>query len=101
MSYKNGYKPSLFDTEDGRCFLCKYFEEDPPIDTARHEVIHGVGNRELAKHYGLWICVCPRHHEDIHANPKEYYWLKEAAQALFEENFPDKDFLAIFGRKYI
>lgn len=100
MSYKNGYKPSLFETEDGRCYLCKYYEEDPPIDTARHEVIHGV-NRELAKHYGLWIAVCPRHHDDIHKNPEEYKWLQEAAQELWECVHPDKDFLTIFGRKYI
>ena len=97
---KNGYKPSLFETEDGRCYLCKYYEEDPPIETARHEVIHGP-NRELAKHYGLWICVCPRHHEDIHNNPEEYKWLKEAAQELFECVYPCEDFLTIFGRKYI
>lgn len=101
MSYKNGYKDSLFETEEGRCYLCKYFEEDPPITTVRHEIIHGIANRELSKRYGLWINICVPHHEDIHNNPGEYEFLKEAAQALFEEVYPEEDFLTIFGRKYI
>ena len=101
MSYKNGYKDSIFETEYGRCYLCKYFEEDPPIETIRHEVIYGIANRELAKRYGLWINICPAHHKHIHDYPEEYEWLKEAAQELFEAAYPCEDFLTIFGRKYI
>ena len=101
MSYKNGYRDSIFDTENGRCFLCTYFEEDPPIETIRHEVIYGIANRELAKRYGLWINICVSHHQDIHDNPKDYAFLKEAAQELFEQVYPEEDFLTIFGRKYI
>ena len=101
MSYKNGYKDSIFETEKGRCYLCTYFEEDPPIHTVRHEIMEGIANRELSKYYGLWINICVPHHEDIHRNPKKYLFLKEAANELFNYVYPDKDFLTIFGRKYI
>ena len=101
MSYKNGYKDSIFDTESGVCFLCEYDPGAPPIETIRHEVIHGIANRELAKRYGLWINICVPHHNAIHNFPEEYAWLKEAAQELFEQCYPDEDFLTIFGRKYI
>lgn len=101
MSYKNGYKDSLFDTESGHCYLCKYFPDDPEIQTVRHEIMQGIANRELSKRYGLWINICTAHHDDIHRNPKDYEWLKEAAQELFECVYPCEDFLTIFGRKYI
>ena len=93
---RNGYRTSLFDTEDGRCYVCKTYRE-----TARHEVLFGP-NRQLSKRYGLWINVCPGCHDRVHkASNEDYLYLKEKAQRLFEKEYPDDSFLAIFGRNYI
>lgn len=76
---RNGYNPSLFETEDGTCYLCGYVG-----DTARHEIWHGP-NRERAKQDGLWLALCPRCHGKVHAEDNgKYKFLKEAAQALWE-----------------
>lgn len=93
---RNGYAKSLFDTEDGVCYICKSERQ-----TVRHEVVHGA-SRQLAKYYGLWINVCPVPcHSWIHREDNgKFYYLKEEAQRLFEKEHPDKDFLIIFGRKY-
>ena len=90
----NGYNPSLFDTEQDVCYNCTM-----ECQTVRHEVWHGA-NRQLSKYYGLWINVCPTCHKLIHREDNgEFFYLKEEAQRLFEKNYPDKDFLKIFGRK--
>ena len=94
---RNGYNPSLFNTSEYECYACRR----EGITLVRHEVIHGA-NRQLAKKYGLWIYVCPRCHAEIHKEDNgKYRFLKEYAQRYFESEYPDKDFLAIFGRKYI
>lgn len=94
MADSNGYNESLFDTEQGECFICTRATE-----TCRHEVWHGA-NRQLSKYYGLWINVCDPCHKAIHREDNgEFFYLKEDAQRLFEEHYPDKDFLEIFGRK--
>ena len=93
---RNGYNDSLFVTEHGKCYICHRH-----IDTARHEVLHGP-NRQLSKKYGLWINVCPSCHTRVHAEDNgRYRYLKELAQIKFEVVYPEKDFLTIFGRRYI
>ena len=105
MADRNGYNKSLFETEDGVCYMCGYHG-----DTARHEILHGA-NRQNSKKYGLWINVCPRCHREIHANDNgEYIYLKEAAQALFETTLKlqgktkkqaHSEYMAVFGRNYL
>lgn len=95
----NGYIESLFTTADGECYIC-----GGEIGTERHEIF-GASNRENSKHYGLWINVCPYCHRlapsSIHLSPERHVGLKEEAQELFEAEYPDKDFVAIFGRNYL
>ncbi len=113
MANKNGYNPSLFETEDGTCYLC-----GTVTDTARHEVFHGP-NRQNSKAHGMWLCLCPECHRKVHREDNgEYLFLKEAAQELWEyvrafktfdilESPRDartrvrKEFMAIFGRNYL
>lgn len=93
---RNGYAPSLFDTESGTCFCC-----GAVTDTARHEVF-GASNRDNSKRYGLWINVCPPCHDEIHKDSNgRYLFLKVTAQRKFQKAYPGKDFLTIFGRNYL
>lgn len=93
---RNGYNKSLFNTEGGECYICHKIG-----DTARHEVLHGP-SRQLSKKYGLWLNLCPDCHTRVHARDNgKYRYLKEDAQRLFEEHYPDKNFLSLFGRRYI
>ena len=92
----NGYGESLFMTNEEECFIC-----GRGGDLARHEIIHG-SRRPLSKYYGLWIYVCPDCHNEIHREDNgKYMFLKTTAQRLFEKNYPDLDFLTIFGKNYL
>ena len=87
------YGPSLFDTVDGECWKCGYCG-----DTARHECYYGRGTRDKAKKYGLWVCLCPRCHAWVHADPNNGLdaELKAEAKRLFNRAYPDKDFERVF-----
>lgn len=95
---RNGYGKSLFDTEDGVCYICGYNG-----DTARHEILHGA-NRSNSKKFGLWISVCPRCHRGIHAEDNgTFLYLKEEAEERFirEYNVTIEEFRVLFGRNYL
>ena len=96
---RNGYRSSLFNTEDGFCYIHKDY-----CQTVRHEVLPGM-NRSLSKKYGLWINVCPSCHNmsdhSIHSDPESYEYLKAEAQELFEQEYPEEDFMAVFGKNYL
>lgn len=97
---RNGYRPSLFNTEDGFCYIHKA----DCVTTVRHEIFGGP-YRQISKKYGLWINVCPECHNigshSIHSNPENYTFLKVKAQILFEQEYTDEDFITIFGRNYV
>ena len=93
---RNGYRESLFETETGECYVCHR-----GCISARHEILHGP-RRANSKRYGLWVNLCPHCHDEVHREDNgKYLYLKKDAQRLFEETFPDKDFLAIFGVNYL
>lgn len=90
-------KSIMHDKEDG-CLICMnpYVEE--------HHVIHGTANRKLSEKYGLKVYLCAEHHrgsKGVHQNADFDYRLKRMAQRKFEEEYPDLDFLEIFGRNYL
>lgn len=92
---RNGYSQSLFDTEQDTCYICKR-----ELQTVRHETLGGV-NRQLSKYYGLWINVCPSCHEKCHKESNgKYRYLKQDAEDLFNEAYPGKNFMEIFGRSW-
>ena len=89
---RNGYNPSRFTTEAGECFIC--FRH---ADTARHEIMQGI----WSKMDGLWINVCPECYDKIHANPKQYLWLKESAQRLYEAEYGHDEWMWRYGNNYL
>lgn len=92
----NGYNKSLFDTRDGVCWICK-----KEVETARHEVFEGTGNRKLSKLVGLWLCLCPTCHRyvhgKVHRTKDQTYeeYLKERGEQLFRNTY-SADFTKMF-----
>ena len=89
----NGYAKSLFDTEDGVCFICGIH-----ADTARHELFGGVADRPTSKAVGLWLNLCPHCHALIHKDEEESH---KTAQRMFEYHYSHEEFLELFGRNYL
>ena len=90
---RNGYNKSLFNTDQGKCYLCKRYG-----DTARHEV-YGASNRAFSKKLGMWVDICPLCHKRVHA--ENDIDLKREGQRLFEEEYGHERFMAVFGRNYL
>jgi hypothetical protein len=76
---RNGYAPSILDTDAGLCYVCWRHTE-----TARHEIFFGRGRRKKSKRLGLWVNLCPRCHTAVHNNGK-YKSLKQNAQEAIEK----------------
>lgn len=102
----NGYAESIWDTEDGRCLLCKKH-----CDTARHEVFFGTADRKTSKAAGCWLYVCPDCHNRIHSDADYDMALKMSTQALFERvhhhafdagvDPAHEEFTTLFGKNYL
>lgn len=72
---RNGYAPSILQTDAGLCYVCWRHTE-----TARHEIFFGKGRREKSKRLGLWANLCPRCHHLAHNEYKYNLNLKQNAQ---------------------
>lgn len=93
---KNGYAPTILDSERGECFLCGRRGE-----TARHEVFHGP-YRQKSKAFGLWVYLCPECHSAIHEGGDYERGLKRYAQecAMMDYCLTVRDFIREFGKNY-
>ena len=73
--------------------------------TEIHHVFYGTGNRTLSDQYGMIVGLCYCHHRGnmgVHNGNRDLdLRLKRMAQKRFNEVYPEKDFLAIFGRNYL
>lgn len=91
---------SIVTKDMNRCFVCGKIG-----GLHKHEIFFGSGKRELSKYYGLVVplCwVCHEHSKDgVHHNRELDLHLKYLGQMAFEAEYPELDFLVIFGRNYI
>ena len=92
---------SLFTNDLDHCIICN---RSP---TNKHEIFFGSKHRHLSIKYGLIIPLCTvEHHNQIEKKGIHYdkelqlYW-KRKGQAMFEEKYPDLDFLEIFHENYL
>ena len=100
-----GRKSIMHDRKDGTCYLCMKLHGDYSRKSVlqEHHAIGGNGKRELSEQYGLKVYLCPQHHlnglspKAVHGNIKIRRYVEAAAQAAFEEHFPQKDFREVFG----
>lgn len=65
-----------------------------------HEIFFGTGKRQLSMKYGLVIPLCYKCHDIIHKEAvlQDIWHIK--GQEAFEKEYPDLDFLKIFGKNY-
>ena len=95
---RNGYAPSIFPTDSGRCFLC-----NNQTETIRHECFYGIANRKNSKRLGVWVNICPSCHKIVHLYPNVGLdaYLKRNAQWRFEQSHTRKEFMETFGRNWL
>lgn len=92
---------SLFTDDLEHCIICG----KSPVN--KHEIFYGSGNRQKSMKYGLVIplCTCEHHNQieckGIHFDTELQDEWRKKGQALFEETYPDLDFIQIFGRDYL
>lgn len=97
---------SIMQRKDGTCYLCKkLYGGDWNQEVEEHHVMFGTADRKLSEHFGLKVYLCLGHHrnsaEAVHRNKKNDLILKQDAQKIFIETYPDKDWMEIFGKNYL
>lgn len=84
---------------DKYCYMCH-----KPDGLHKHHVF-GAANRKWSEKYGLWIWLCPTHHnmsdQGIHFNKALDLEVKQIAQREFEDTYSREDFMRIFGKNYL
>lgn len=67
-------------------------------------MIFGTAGRKMAEKYGLKVYLCLAHHTDgpeaVHVNAKMALMLKVQAQRSFEKEYPELNWMEIFGKNY-
>ena len=89
---------SIIQEDTDYCFVCGRY------GTEIHHVFFGNPNRKLSDKYGLVIGLCYEHHRGnsgVHHNRELDLKMKRMAQKVFEQTYPERDFLAVFGRNYL
>lgn len=92
------------DADYPECYLCHRNGNGDPLE--EHHIFEGTGLRSLSEKYGLKVHLCAhRCHkygpESVHQNIEVRRKLQAEGQRRFEEENPEEDFLAIFGKNYL
>lgn len=71
----------------------------------RHHIYPGLGRREMSEHFGLWVWLCPYHHNmsshGVHSDKSLDLKLKRWGQRKFEETHTRAEWHRYFGRSYL
>lgn len=102
-------KSIMHNKKDHTCYLCMMLHGDDSIKNVlqEHHVIFGNGRRKLSEKYGLKVYLCFYHHEydggkeAVHRNAEMAEILRQEAQRVFEEKYPELSFREIFGKNYL
>lgn len=84
-----------------QCLICK-----TPYGLVKHNIYYGkeLGQRGKEE-YGCWCYLCARHHNmsnaGVHFNTELDRKLKQYTQTRFNEEYPELNFLQIFGKNYL
>jgi len=91
----NGYAPSLI-SKESVCFFCR------SNTIVRHELFRNA-NRDKSKAYGLWVNVCPFHHDMLHNDYDAENAMQKQAEikALSVYGWNKRKFIEVFGKNYL
>lgn len=89
------YKTSIVDGGIRRCYLC-----GSPYQIEVHHIFSNA-NRKKSTEYGLVVCLCRTCHQKAHKDYQVMKKLRVIGQQAFQREYPDLDFLKIFGRNYL
>lgn len=64
-------------------------------------VINGVANRMISESEGLWVYLCAKHHERVHADQKLDEALKRYAQTEYEKSHTHTEWMKTFHKNYL
>lgn len=102
-------KSIMHNKDDRTCYLCMKLNADyrthPYLE--EHHVLGGTANRRLSDRFGLYVYLCYAHHNDqyspeaVHFNKDIADDLKADAQRAFMREYPEEDFISIFGKNYL
>lgn len=88
---------SIIEQDETRCYICGRRA------TEEHHIF-GASNRKLSTKYGLTVRLCHNCHNEppwgVHHNSETDRELKKVGQVMFEREYPELDFMAIFGKNY-
>lgn len=99
------HKASILQAKDGRCYICMKNGSDRlwPI-VHKHHAFLGA-NRKIAEAEGLYVFLCPAHHEfgadAVHRNYDMIREIQRDAQTAYEETHTRQQFMILFGRNYL
>lgn len=85
---------SLFTDNMNKCYFC-----NKPKDHI-HEIIYGK-NRINSMKYGITLPLCEEHHRMMHNNINLTREYRKKGQVLFQETYPDLDFIDIFKENFL
>lgn len=66
----------------------------------RHHCLHG-SRRKAADKYDLTVYLCPECHTRLHDHGEKDLYLKQLAQAHFEDRFGHERYMEVFGKNYL
>lgn len=86
------------DSEE-RCHYCGRY-----CNPHKHHIF-GAANRKWSEKFGLFVHLCPEHHnmsdQGIHFNKKMMDEYHQLGQMAFEVEHSREEFMKIFGRNYL
>lgn len=91
-----GYKIKYKGSAQSVCSECNRY-----TTVQWHHMIHGKNRRKYSDFFMLVALLCPECHAKLHSDAKMDLEYKQRAQQRFNENYPDLDFVDIFGRNYL
>lgn len=99
------HKDSILQGKDGRCYLCMKKGSDKIFPVVhKHHAFLGA-NRKIAEAEGLYVFLCPEHHEfgedAVHRNYENLREIQRDAQRAYEKTHSRKQFMKLFGRNYM
>ena len=96
------------------CYLCRrdaieldYHGELTDKGLDKHHIMFGRGSRQLSEHWGVWVYLCKKHHNEDHGLFAVHYnraldrILRTDAERAFIERHSFDEWMRVFGKNYL